>query len=210
MPDSDDKIDDSKWVTAPSSQPLVVAPVPPTASAINSTPTPLQGTPSTPNSTPTKVWSGEMYQTPQTIFDDTFDADLLEEFSSRAPSFEMLVGRFDPFELDRLRPLIEETQYSTFINRNILTFRDTLEHAFQLAMFWRAEDDSVVKLSQEQIEANLAPCSEIEEAENSVEVARLAWKNAVAQRDKAFEDWNNYVAEFRLRYQIEKRKLKKK
>jgi hypothetical protein len=202
------KTESGEWVTVPNNSTPNSATVSVQQAQPISTPVPLQGTPNAPTSTHTKQWSGEIYQTPQTVFDETYSEELWVDFSSRAPTFKMLVGRFDPFDKMRLRPLLEGSQYSTFINRTVLTFRDSLEHAMQLAMFWREEDDSVVILS----DSELAPHPIIDNAEpqQALELAKQAWKDAVAQRDKAMQEWNYYVAEYRLRYQIEKSKRNKK
>lgn len=208
----EEKTDGGEWVTVPNAEHVSSATGASVSAPPNGVATPLQGTPNASNSTHAKLWSGEIYQNAQTIFDSTFDADLLEEFSSRAPSFQMLTGRFDPFSVERLRPLLEGGQYSTFITRQIITFRDALEHAFKLSQFWREEDDSVVVLTQEQKEQQLAHHPVIDEADpaDACELAKIAWKDAVRQRAEAMEQWDAYVAEYRLRYQIEKRQMKKK
>lgn len=193
MPDNDN---DNEWGTAPPAIPLVnsslVAPV---QQANNSKAIPLQGRPN----------SYAQAHTATELYNSTFDQALLDSYIARAPRVEPLQGRYNPFDDEHMRPAVEGGHYSTFIKRTILTFKDALDHAIQLMMFWEDEDKCKIILVQEK---ELAPLPEIDNAsdDDAIEIARKLWKEAVSQRNKAMHDWDMYVAEFRLRYQNAKRR----
>jgi hypothetical protein len=150
-------------------------------------------------------WDGPLKVARRTPFDDVFDAEMLESYLVRQPAWKTLTGRFEVFELDRLRDLFDNNSYSTFLNRPILTFKDVCDHSMQLAMFWAQEDESLEAAAQEEPEwAPPPPASD--NRQERLDLAKAAWKEAVALRKEAMEKWDKYVAEMRLRYQYEKTK----
>lgn len=189
-----EKLADSEWSTATPAEPLVEQ----HAAAAES---------------PPRVWDGPVRAPQQTIFDETFDQEELDGAMKRAPVFTKLSGRFDPFELERMRDMLEGSHYSTFLKRSIMTFKDALDHSIQLCRFW-AEEDEAAEASRQEEEERLKfdiPEPEVERPEDeALEAARLAWKDAVAKRNEAMEQWNAYVAELRLRYQHAKKAAKKR
>lgn len=151
------------------------------------------------------LWDGPLKETPLTIFDKTFDAEALESAVSRAPVFHKLTGRFDPFEVDRMRVMLEGAHYSTFLHRPILAFRDCLDHSIQLCRFWAEEDAATEAAKQKENPEWVAPPPTSNDKDERIEAARVAWKDAVAKRKEAVAQWDAYVAEMRLRYNYEKR-----
>jgi hypothetical protein len=152
-------------------------------------------------------------ETPLSLFDKTYDAEERDAAITRSATFEMITGRFDPFEDDRMRSMLEGSHYSTFLNRPVLNFRDALDHSIQLCRFWSEEDEQTAAMRKAEEEQKVEeakpgwtpPPPVLNEQAERVENARVAWKTAVAQRNKAIKEWDAYVMEFRLRYQFEKK-----
>lgn len=143
---------------------------------------------------------------PHTVFDETYDSDLLHEYRARAHKYKTMTGRFDPFDVDRMRKMLEGAHYSTFLQRPILTFKDALDHSIQICLFWADEDgdlDLVYQTGSE--EASTEPQEAVPnltgKKSEQLEEARIAWRNACAQRNKIVQEWNDYVAVLRVRYQ---------
>ena len=189
-----EELADSEWSTATPAEPLVEQ----HAAAAES---------------PPRVWDGPLRSPQKTIFDETFDQEELDGAMKRAPVFTKMSGRFDPFELDRMRDMLEGSHYSTFLKRSIMTFKDALDHSIQLCRFWAEEDASTEAARPEEEERLKFAIPEPEPdttLDDACEAARLAWKEAVAKRNEAMEQWNAYVAELRLRYQHAKKAAKKR
>ena len=149
------------------------------------------------------TWNGPtLFDAPPepTRFDAVFDEDQLNEVLARKPEFEARIGRFNPFEIDRLRSLVDDDGYSTFLSRPIITFKDALDHSIQLCLFWAEEDEQFavakqVELSKPDVKV------ESEELDAEIEAAKAEWKLAVATRDETKAQLDAIVVEKRLKYQ---------
>lgn len=186
MTEEDSKAADSDWVAAPAVQPL------------------LDAAPAVAESVAPK-WEGPLRTTAQEEFESTFDQEKLEDYRARAPAFKRMSGRFDPFDYEFMKPLLEGASYSTFLKRPVITFDDALDHSILLARFW-AEEDEASELTRQKEEETWVPPPLVADTTRAdrIEAARIAWKEAVAKRNEAVAQWNDYVAALRLRYQQEK------
>lgn len=155
------------------------------------------------------VWDGpikEAPQTPESLFDSTFDEQVLSAVVARAPEYKDLAGRFDPFELDRMRSMIEGSSYSTFLKRLVYTFEDALAHSIQLCHFWAEEDADAEEARLKEEALRPQPKSEplVGDKEVRLEMARMRWKTAIETRKRILAEQDAIVAEARIAYQQEK------
>lgn len=150
-------------------------------------------------------WDGPVRPKPRTPFDDVFDADMLEEYRNRLPHFKALTGRFEPFDVEKLRDLFDGQNYSTFLKRPVLTFKDALDHSILLALFWLEEDNAVEESRQTEfvLEPDTVPPPG-GTREERIEAAKQVWKEAVAYRKKVLEELDVRVAAARVKWHEEK------
>lgn len=153
-------------------------------------------------------WDGPLRPIARTPFDDVFDLDVLEEYRTRLPAFKTLTGRFEPFDVDKLRDLFDNQNYSTFLKRPVLTFKDALDHSILLALFWLEEDMSAEESKQTEfvLEPDTIPPPG-GMREERIEAAKQVWKEAVAYRKKVVEELDARVAAARVKWHEEKSRL---
>lgn len=134
-----------------------------------------------------------------TRFDDIFDQATYDESKSRAMPFKMLTGRYDPFEFEHLRQLVDEPNHSAFLRRPIITFKDALDHSLQLCIFWYQEDEEADEARQDELEESTERGS-ITHTVEEIAALKQAWKDAVADRKILLEEQDKIVAEKRRAY----------
>lgn len=142
---------------------------------------------------------------PEKVFEKTFDPDALEKAKATAPKYKEMSGRFDPFSIEKM--LLSAGTWSVLIERQVVTFQDACDHAKGLCALWRREDQELAEIAEKradrQVKKEVASKTDIlVEGTKAYEVeqARLEWKEAVRQRNKAVSDWNKYVEEKRNHY----------
>lgn len=142
---------------------------------------------------------------PEKVFEKSFDAAVLENTRKHAPKYKALSGRFDPFEYDRMKT--SAGTWSVLIDKAVVTFSDACEHALALCRLWVQEDEELAKLAE--IREKKEAQKEAEEKTQimvegtkayEVEQARLAWREAVRQRNEITKQWNEYVDAKRKEY----------
>lgn len=143
---------------------------------------------------------------PEKVFEKTFDGEALEAARTHAPKYKDWNGRFDPFEYDRMK--MSTGTWSVLIDKPVITFQDTLEHALALCRLWVQEDEELTKLAEVRekrvVEKEVAAKTNIMvegTKEYDVEQARLEWREAVKQRNTITKQWNEYVDAKRKYYQ---------
>ena len=142
---------------------------------------------------------------PDLIFDKSFDPGLLERSRAVAEDYRMMAGRPDPFNYELMKQSVGA--WSTLINRPVITFEDACDHAVQLCKLWAEEDRDVQMLSIAKAEATFekevaAQTNILDDTtkEYQIEEAKLAWREAVRQRNKIVKEWTEYVEVMRNRY----------
>lgn len=119
-----------------------------------------------------------------------------------APAYRVKANRFDPFDPEYLLSVIG--LYSPFLFRPIFTIEDSVLHSTAICEKWQEEDSEYIDRAgiyrekwkeREEALKNTPGTREYE-----VERARIAWKEAVAQRKDIVRQWDVYVAACRDRY----------
>lgn len=142
---------------------------------------------------------------PERIFESGFDAEVAANKSKFAPPYKKISGRFDPFQHEQLKASVGT--WSMLINRPVVTFEDTCEHAMALCRMWVQEDKEMEVLVEKrkkeaiQREANNQIDIMVEGTKAyAVEQARIAWREGVKKRDEIVKQWNDYVGALRTEY----------
>lgn len=142
---------------------------------------------------------------PTIEFDKTYDAARLETIEGHAPKYKDLIGRFNPFDYQRMK--ISVGTWSVLINKAVVTFEDAIEHALALCRLWVQEDEELARIAEQrevekvkkEVKAKTEILIEGTHAYN-VEQARLAWKEAVRLRNETVKQWDEYVKAKREEY----------
>lgn len=142
---------------------------------------------------------------PEKVFEKTYDADVLAEIAKHAPKYQEWNGRFDPFEYNRMKA--SSGTWSVLIEKSVITFQDACEHALALCRLWVQEDAELAQLAEirekKQVDKEVTAKTNIMvegTKEYEVEQARLAWREAVKQRNEITKQWNEYVDATRKHY----------
>lgn len=142
---------------------------------------------------------------PEKVFEKTFDSSVLAEITKHAPKYKLLSGRFDPFEYERMKTSVGT--WSVLVNKPVITFQDACEHALALCRLWVQEDVELANIAE--VREQRAITKEVEAETNilvegtkeyEIEQARLAWREAVKQRNEITKQWNEYVDAKRKHY----------
>lgn len=139
------------------------------------------------------------------IFEKTFDGEALEKLRKYAPTYKALTGRFDPFDYERMKT--SAGTWSVLIEKPVITFTDACEHAQALCRLWLEEDKQLAvfdaqrdrKVIDKEVTAKTNILIEGTK-EYNIEQARLAWREAVKQRNEITKQWNDYVEVKRKEY----------
>lgn len=142
---------------------------------------------------------------PEKVFEKTFDQEALDAARKHAPKYKELVGRFDPFEYEKMRS--SAGTWSVLIDRLVVTFGDACAHALGVCELWVKEDKELAEIAENKertkVEKEAKSKAEVF-LEGSkafqVEEARLAWREAVRQRNEIVGQWDEYVKQMRIRY----------
>lgn len=142
---------------------------------------------------------------PDRIFEKSFNGEALENLRKHAPKYKELIGRFDPFDYERMKT--SAGTWSVLIEKPVITFKDTCEHALALCRLWVQEDKELAEAAQtkqtKEVSKEVAAKTNIlieGTKEYAVEQARLAWREAVRQRNEITKQWNEYVDTKRKEY----------
>lgn len=142
---------------------------------------------------------------PEILFKKTYNEESHKSAKEFAPKYKEISGRPDPFDTERM--ILSMGTWSVLTNKSVMSFAEALEHALALCRLWQQEDEELAKISQtrKKREADreaVAKTNIMVEGthEYEVEQARLAWREAVRQRNEITKQWNDYVASVRERY----------
>lgn len=151
---------------------------------------------------------------PDNIFESEYSEDLVDAARKRAQVFKDKRGRFDPFEKRYLKSLVLTASYSGLLKRSIISVKDAISHSLQMCIFWADEDGAFdTPLSAQELpqgtQLELIPEEKPQpkysgNRDEKIEQARIAWKEAVSNRDRIYAEWNEYVIACRNRYKFER------
>lgn len=142
---------------------------------------------------------------PTRVFEKTFDGNALDGLRKHAPKYKELAGRFDPFDYERMKMSVGT--WSVLIDKAVVTFQDTCEHALALCRLWVQEDKELAEIAEQREKKTVKKEADVKteilvEGTKAYEVeqARLAWREAVRKRNELVKQWNDYVEQMRNEY----------
>ena len=128
------------------------------------------------------------FDLPEKVVERTYDAEVLRRAMGESSRYREMTGRYNPFTMEKL--MASAGTWSMLIERSVINFEDACDHAAALTHIWHTEDvenDEIASLrTQRRVEKEAAAQTAIMTEgthEYEVEQARLAWRQAVAERD---------------------------
>lgn len=139
------------------------------------------------------------------------ETSLLWKYASgeSVPTYRAQPHRVNAFHLPTMRRMVAQNTVSDLLGRPVFTFEDAIEHGIALATLWSQEDAaySAVKVADVVAPAvggaTTADPSK-QQRKEMVETARVEWKEAVAMRNAAVQQWDEYVKAKREAYRLAK------
>lgn len=119
--------------------------------------------------------------------------------------YKPMPGRYDPFDLNRIKMLILNNEYSVMLDKRIETPEDAGWHAKCETEQWAFEDAQEVKRIRR--EQNLKRQREFQvrkkaQVNPEVTAAYNQLQEGIKQRRKAVAEWDKYVEQLRHHYTI--------
>ncbi len=111
----------------------------------------------------------------------------------------------DPVDYERMKMSVGT--WSVLIDKAVVTFQDTCEHALALCRLWVQEDKELAEIAEQREKKTVKKEADVKteilvEGTKAYEVeqARLAWREAVRKRNELVKQWNDYVEQMRNEY----------
>lgn len=134
---------------------------------------------------------------------DSNDITNILAIQQESPKYKPKSGRFNPFELEKIKFSVVSKEYSNLINRYIESVEDAVWHAKLLTEKW-ATEDNIERKERKRIQ-NLKRQQRFQAKKKAqlnpkVKEAFELLQSAIQQRKSAIAEWDKYVEQLRHNY----------